>query len=130
MTKIYVFTQPQNSAAFRLPVNGGKMEVGYTFKDGNVLMNKKATCVLANKFYQDLLESSTLYKTGVVKLLRVVKDDKDSETATEKKVQVKEVNTAGEAIDWIASEFGATVKTAKQAKELAEKNGYNLIINK
>lgn len=129
MTKIYILTQPKNSATFTLLANNGKMSIRYTFRDGNVLMNIKARCTLHNKFYQSVLENCELFKAGVIKIERVIKDE---EPEVEEKVEsglqpVKGITTVGEAVDWVATTLGISVKTAKQAKNAAAKNGYDLV---
>ena len=74
-TKIYKLIQKKNIAIFDLPVNGGKMTVTYTFKDGNQFMpNMPARCTLRDEFYQNLLENTPLFKNGVIKLERTIED--------------------------------------------------------
>lgn len=125
-TKIYKLNSGKNSATFRLYANNGKMEVGYTFKDGNQLMRQPARCALSNKFYQDLLESSELFKRGAISVERVIKEE--TEAAPAKKAQLKAiegVNTAREAIDFVLNTWAVKVTTGKQAKEFANKQGYD-----
>jgi site-specific recombinase XerD len=88
-TKIYKLTQKKNVAIFDIPANDGKMMVTFTFKDGNQFMpNMPARCMLRNKFYQDLLERSDLFKRGVVVLERTINDEEKTEPVeTPKKKQ-------------------------------------------
>jgi len=125
-TKIYKLNQPKNSAVFPLYANNGKMKVEYVFKDGNQLMRQPARCTLRNKFYQDLLESSVLFKTRAISLERTIKDDEPEEP---KKVEannpniVESVKTAEDAVEYVANEWGERVKNGKQAKSYAKRKG-------
>ena len=125
-TKIYKLNQKKNVAIFDLPVNGGKMTVTYTFKDGNQFMpNMPARCTLRDEFYQNLLEESDLFKRGIIKLERVL-DENAKETKKKdepKKQQVEEVTTPDSAIEYVFNTWGIVVKTGKQALKIATQKG-------
>lgn len=122
-TKIYKLNQNKNSATFPLYANKGKLRADYTFKDGNQLMRQPARCVLHNEFYQDLLESSDLFKTGVISLERVIKDDASNQPAPVKKEQVEDVVSPEQAIEFLYNRWGIVVKSGKQAVKIASQKG-------
>lgn len=123
-TKIYKLNQKKNSAIFNLSANDGKMQVTYTFKDGNQFMpNMPARCMLRNEFYQDLLESSDLFKRGVIKLDRIIDDNPKEETKTVKKQQVEEITSPDQAIEYVFNTWGIVVKSGKQAVKIASQKG-------
>ena len=123
-TKIYKLNQKKNSAIFNLSANDGKMQVTYTFKDGNQFMpNMPARCMLRNEFYQDLLESSDLFKRGVVKLERIIDETPKEEVVTAKKQQVEEITSPDQAIEYVFNTWGIVVKSGKQAVKIASQKG-------
>jgi hypothetical protein len=123
-TKIYKLNQKKNSAIFNLTANDGKMTVTYTFKDGNQFMpNMPARCMLRNEFYQDLLESSDLFKRGVVKLERVIEDNPKEEPKKVQKQQVEEITSPDQAIEYVFNTWGIVVKSGKQAVKIASQKG-------
>ena len=123
-TKIYKLNQKKNSAIFNLTANDGKMTVTYTFKDGNQFMpNMPARCMLRNEFYQDLLESSDLFKRGVVKLERVIEDNPKEEPKKVQKQQVEEITSPDQAIEYVFNTWGIVVKSGKQAVKIANQKG-------
>ena len=123
-TKIYKLNQKKNSAIFNLTANDGKMIVTYTFKDGNQFMpNMPARCMLRNEFYQDLLESSDLFKRGVIKLDRIIEDSPKEETKTVQKQQVEEITSPDQAIEYVFNTWGIVVKSGKQAVKIASQKG-------
>ena len=124
-TKIYKLIQKKNIAIFDLPVNGGKMTVTYTFKDGNQFMpNMPARCTLRDEFYQNLLEDSDLFKRGIVKLERVIEDGKKA-TVKEgpKKEQNEDITSPDQAIEYVFNTWGIVVKNGKQAAKIASQKG-------
>ena len=124
-TKIYKLNQKKNSAIFNLSANDGKMQVTYTFKDGNQFMpNMPARCMLRNEFYQDLLESSDLFKRGVIKLERTVEEGGETKPRpAEKKQKVDDVTSPEQAIEYVFNTWGIVVKSGKQAVKIASQKG-------
>ena len=125
-TKIYKLDQKKNVAIFDVPANDGKMTVTFTFKDGNQFMpNMPARCTLRNEFCQNLLESTQMFKSGVIKLERVL-DENAKETKKKdepKKQQVEEVTSPELAIEYVFNTWGIVVKTGKQALKIASQKG-------
>lgn len=123
-TKIYKLNQKKNSAIFNLTANDGKMQVTYTFKDGNQFMpNMPARCMLRNEFYQDLLESSELFKRGVVSLERIIDESPATEATATRKQQVEEITSPDQAIEYVFNNWGIVVKSGKQAVKIASQKG-------
>lgn len=124
-TKIYKLNQKKNVAIFDIPANDGKMMVTFTFKDGNQFMpNMPARCMLRNEFYQNLLESSDLYKRGVIVLERTIDDEaKSVEPKKQKKQEVEEVTSPEQAIEYVFNTWGVVVKSGKQAIKIASQKG-------
>jgi hypothetical protein len=124
-TKIYNLNQKKNSAIFNLSANDGKMQVTYTFKDGNQFMpNMPARCMLRNEFYQDLLEDSDLFKRGVIILERTIEDNpKATADNTPQKKQVEEITSPDQAIEYVFNTWGIVVKSGKQAVKIASQKG-------
>ena len=124
-TKIYKLNQSLNSAEFPLYTNQGKMKINYVFKDGNQLMRQPARCTLTNEFYQNLLESSDLFRRGVVKLERVIDENAKGtkKDETPKKNQVDEVTSPEQAISYVFNTWGIVVKNGKQAVKIASQKG-------
>ena len=138
MLKVYQLNQKRNNSAFILYGKGGNA-VQYMFKGGNVVTSTPATFITSNEYYQNLLEESELFKKGVVKLDPKCAMEEAQLKAMEAKAkaeweaklaameQVEDVKTVAQAIAFVAERFGEVAKTAKQAKEIAEKNGVNLV---
>lgn len=124
-TKIYKLIQSKNSAEFPLYANNGKMKVNYVFKDGNQLMRQPARCTLSNEFYQNLLENCDLFKSGVIKLERMIEDKpkKGKKAETEEKQQVDTVTSPEQAIEYVFNTWGIVVKNGKQAVKIASQKG-------
>ena len=114
--------QSKNSAEFPLYTNSGKIKVTYLFKDGNQLMRQPARCTLRGTFYQNLLESSDLFKRGVIKLERIIDDNKKKSSkkpAEPQKEQVESVTSPEQAIEYVFNTWGIVVKSGKQAVKIA-----------
>lgn len=124
-TKIYKLNQKKNVAIFDIPANDGKMMVTFTFKDGNQFMpNMPARCTLRSEFYQNLLENTTLFKNGVIKLERVIDDKPEKVTQKEpEKTIVEEIVSPEQAIEYVFNTWGIAVKNGKQAVKIANQKG-------
>lgn len=92
MIKIYRLKQIRNSVSHVLEGAGGNT-VRYNFTGGNVIAEKCPEISLKGKYYQDLLESSELFKNGTVALVREIKTSDDVEEIAQKP-EPKNVNTA------------------------------------
>lgn len=92
MIKIYRLKETLNNSHHTL-VGAGGNKVRYEFTGGNVIAGTCPELSLKGKYYQDLLESSELFKSGTVVLLREIKTSDDKEE-TVPKPEPKNVNTA------------------------------------
>lgn len=125
MTKVYILNQEKNNAVFILYGKGGNA-ARYTFKDGNVNFRQPAKLILKNEYYQNLLENSELFKKNIVKLDPTFNSTPKEEV---KKVltPIKDVKSVAQAVEYCAEHFGEVVKSSKQAKACAEKNGFDFV---
>ena len=125
-TKIYKLNQKKNVAIFDIPVNNGKMMVTFTFKDANQFMaNMPARCTLRGEFYQNLLESTAMFKSGVIKLERVIDDSPKKKVADDEpqKQQIDSITSPDQAIEYVFNTWGIVVKNGKQAAKIASQKG-------
>lgn len=111
-----------NNYSFVLKGKSGN-SLRYIFERGSVVTNTPARLTLKTQYAQELLEESELFKTGMVILERI---DNDGQKKEEPKVEYKNedsIKTVTQAVDYVAETWGEVVKTAKQAKEYAQKHG-------
>lgn len=125
MTKVYKLNMERNNATFILYGKGGNA-VRYTFKDGNINSRQPARLSLTNEYYQQLLEDSEVFKKNIVAIDPTYKPAPKEEV---KKVltPVKDVKSVAQAVEYCAEHFGEVVKSSKQAKACAEKNGFDFV---
>lgn len=76
MIKIYRLKQVRNNVSHVL-VGAGGNKVRYEFAGGNVIAGTCPEISLKGKYYQDLLESSKLFTSGTVVLVREIKTSDD-----------------------------------------------------
>lgn len=119
--KIYKLNMRQNQASFVLTGKSGN-QVRYNFTQGNAAVNYPATCTLTDLYCQQLLEQSELFKRGVVRLEKTY-DEEPAKVAEPELVAVDSVKSVADAVEYVANTWGEVVKTARQAKEAAEKHG-------
>ena len=111
-----------NNYSFVLKGKSGN-SLRYIFERGSVVTNTPARLTLKTQYAQELLEESELFKTGMVILERI---DNDGQKKEEPKVEYRNedsIKTVTQAVDYVAETWGEVVKTAKQAKEYAQKHG-------
>ena len=122
MVKTYRIAKIMNNYSFVLKGKSGN-SLRYIFERGSVVTNTPARLTLKTQYAQELLEDSELFKTGMVILERI---DNDGQKKEEPKVEYKNedsIKTVTQAVDYVAETWGDVVKTAKQAKEYAQKHG-------
>lgn len=76
MIKTYVYTKPMNNVSHVITGQGGNT-VRFNFVGGNVITKKLAEITLHGSYYQDLLESSDIFKKGLVRLVRKIPEPSD-----------------------------------------------------
>lgn len=128
MIKTYQLRQNKNNVSHILTAPGGNT-MRYNFTNGNVIMGKYPSLTLRNKYAQDLLESSDLFKTHRVVLLRAEKEASDAVTANAPKKEtsetervVNEVTSTLDLIDWVANNLGVATKSKTEALKVAAKH--------
>lgn len=92
MIKIYRLKQVRNNVSHVL-VGAGGNKVRYEFTGGNVIAGTCPEISLKGKYYQDLLESSKLFTSGTVVLVREIKTSDDMKENVPK-LEPKNMNTA------------------------------------
>lgn len=119
MIKTYRYNENRNSVSHILQGKNG-MTVRYNFERGNVVTKRKPELILKNKFAQDLLENSTLFKQKVVTLIRseaepsdVIDETPKEETKEDKKVISEEsVRTNADLVNFVNQVDNRTEKNA------------------
>ena len=92
-TKIYG-VDGKREAVMMIPLGNGRNEMQVTFKRGNDLRGanyRPATYACANEIEQLMIESSSLFQTGVIRLIKVIGT---SEPAAENKKKDKRAGRA------------------------------------
>lgn len=121
MRKIYkIADKPRNYASFYLVNNG--VRIKYNFTGGNVIANVAPTFTTENKYYQDVLEGSDLFKNKIVKLFKTVKTEEKEPAIVTTPDPIEDVKTISDAIDYIADKYGKKLTGAAQVKAFAKDN--------
>lgn len=94
MIKTYRYNKLQNNAYHVLVGKSGNT-VRYNFANGNVLHRRYPELTLRNKYAQDLLEESDIFKNGLVSLTQSIKEASDEE---EVKVEQKTAKVSDNAV--------------------------------
>lgn len=123
MVKTYRIAKIMNNYSFVLQGKSGN-SLRYIFERGSVVTNTPARLTLKTQYAQDLLEDSEIFKSGQVILERIDKEDEPIQGAPKVEYKNEEsIKTVTQAVDYVAETWGEAVKTAKQAKEYAQKHG-------
>lgn len=132
MIKVYRYNANRNSVSHILQGKNG-VTVRYNFERGNVITKQKPEIILKNEYAQNLLESSNLFKQGLVKLIRSEEtlEDKLKKAAEEDKKGPIEVASVVSDEDLIAfvneedkREGPRQFKTLTSALEWATKHNF------
>lgn len=132
MIKVYRYNANRNSVSHILQGKNG-VTVRYNFERGNVITKQKPEIILKNEYAQNLLESSDLFKQGLVKLIRSEEtlEDKLKKAAEEDKKEPIEVASVVSDEDLIAfvneedkREGPRQFKTLASALEWATKHNF------
>lgn len=132
MIKVYRYNANRNSVSHILQGKNG-VTVRYNFERGNVITKQKPEIILKNEYAQNLLESSDLFKQGLVKLIRSEEtpEDKLKKAAEEVKKGPIEVASVVSDEDLIAfvneedkREGSRQFKTLASALEWATKHNF------
>lgn len=132
MIKVYRYNANRNSVSHILQGKNG-VTVRYNFERGNVITKQKPEIILKNEYAQNLLESSDLFKQGLVKLIRSEEtlEDKLKKSSEENKKGPIEVASVVSDEDLIAfvneedkREGSRQFKTLASALEWATKHNF------
>jgi hypothetical protein len=129
MIKIYRLKQALNNGHHVL-VGAGGNKVHYEFTGGNVIAGTCPELSLKGKYFQDLLESSKLFKSGTVVLVREIEtsDDIDPvptpEPTPKKQVDsVDSVTTPDELLVYVNTNYSKNFTSPAKALAFAAKEG-------
>ncbi len=148
MIKTYRARVNRNNVSYLLYGKQGN-EVRFNFTNGNVVTNKYPSLTLKGRYYQELLEDSTLFQTHVVIMEREQEEypgekaEREAETtgvsgeaettnaeerteASPKQVQIEKVpgiRTSDEVIAYVNERYGKECKTLATAMKHASKDG-------
>lgn len=134
MIKVYRYNDNRNSVSHILQGKNG-VTVRYNFERGNVITKQKPELVLKNEYAQNLLESSELFKSGTVTLIRserTAEDDEKDKLAlqdtpeptptpvnTDNVITVPEVRSADELIAYVNEHYDKSFRTVTNALDFA-----------
>ncbi len=133
MINTYVYSQPMNNISHVITGQGGNT-VRFNFTNGNVITKKLPELTLRGKYYQDLLESSSLFKNGLVRKVLSVEESSDKKETNNKEEgknnvngmeEILSVTTTDEIIAYVNERFGKDCRTLATAMKHASAN--NLI---
>lgn len=133
MINTYVYSQPMNNISHVITGQGGNT-VRFNFTNGNVITKKLPELTLRGKYYQDLLESSSLFKNGLVRKVLSVEESSDKKETNNKEEgknnvngmeEILSVTTTDEVIAYVNERFGKDCRTLATAMKHASAN--NLI---
>lgn len=140
MIKVYRYNADRNSASHIIQGKNG-VTVRYNFERGNVVTQRKPEVVLKNKYAQDLLENSELFKGGMITLVRserTPEDDLEGQMAAKAaepapvesgEKTIEEVTNDTELLDFVNKTDGRNERTSFRtpinALKWASENGYS-----
>lgn len=130
MIKTYRYNANRNTVSHILQGKNG-VTVRYNFERGNVITKQKPEIILKNKYAQDLLENSELFKQGLVTLVSSIAEQSDviepePVNTTKKEIQTEEVkgiHTTDEVIAYVNERFDKDFRTLAKAMNHASKAG-------
>ena len=138
MIKVYRYNENRNSVSHILQGKNG-VTVRYNFERGNVITKQKPELVLKNEYAQHLLESSLLFKSNVVTLVRSERTPEDDEKdrleaennqptpaepdaptpVPQNVISVPEVRSDDELIAYVNEHYDKSFRTVKNAMDFA-----------
>jgi len=129
MIKTYRYNANRNTVSHILQGKNG-VTVRYNFERGNVITKQKPEIILRTKYAQDLLESSDLFKQGLVSLVSSIAEpsdviDEEPKPTVQKKAseteEVHGIRTTDEVIAYVNERFDKDCKTLATAMKHASK---------
>lgn len=102
MIKTYRYNADRNTVSHILQGKGGNT-VRYNFERGNIITKRKPEAILKDKYSQELLESSELFKKGVVTLIRTERTPEDDIEEQKQQEPTPVANAGQKVIDSVRS---------------------------
>ena len=132
MIKTYKLTTPLRSNSFVLRGKSNN-SLRYNFSGGDPLTGKAATLMLRSQYAQDLLESSDLFKSGYVVLVRTDQGGESVKTQERPVAKIEDITPSEQLIEFVAEKLEKMYQRPEAALEYAKKNGFefpNLVLKK
>ena len=122
MIKTYVLTTPARNSSIVLR---GKTNnsLRYNFTGGDPLTGKSASIMLRSQYAQDLLESSELFASGYVRLVRTDEGGETPVVEPEKTI-VEEVKSPEQLIEFVAEKLEKVYQRPEAALNFAKGKGF------
>ena len=122
MIKTYVLTTPARNSSIVLR---GKTNnsLRYNFTGGDPLTGKSASIMLRSQYAQELLESSELFASGYVRLVRTDEGGETPVVEPEKTI-VEEVKSPEQLIEFVATTLEKVYQRPEAALNYAKNKGY------
>lgn len=124
MIKIYRYNQLRNTVKLDIISKGG-VRGTLVFDEGNVLAKDFPTVTVKTEFWQEVIEGSKLFKSGLIKLVQTI-DDGESVVQESHEGEFKEepdITTPQQAIEYVANNFGERAMNRNMAVGIAKKHG-------
>lgn len=124
MIKIYRYNQLRNTVKLDIISKGG-VRGTLVFDEGNVLAKDFPTVTVKTEFWQEVIEGSKLFKSGLIKLVQTI-DDGESVVQESQEGEFKEepdITTPQQAIEYVANNFGERAMNRNMAVGIAKKHG-------
>lgn len=125
MIKIYRYNQLRNTVKLDIISKGG-VRGTLVFDEGNVLAKDFPTVTVKTEFWQEVIEGSKLFKSGLIKLVQTIKDDGEDTAQDSQESEFKEepdITTPQQAIEYVANNFGERAMNRNMAVGIAKKHG-------
>lgn len=123
MIKTYQLTTPARNSSIVLRGKTGN-SLRYNFANGDPLTGKPATIMLRSQYSQDLLESSDLFRDGLVKLVRAEEGGEKVKEVKKQTFVVEDVTSPEQLIEYVANNLEKVYQRPDAALEFAKKNGF------
>lgn len=122
MIKTYVLTTPARNSSIVLR---GKTNnsLRYNFTGGDPLTGKSASIMLRSQYAQELLESSELFASGYVRLVRTDEGGETPVVEPEKTI-VEEVKSPEQLIEFVAEKLEKVYQRPEAALNFAKGKGF------
>lgn len=123
MIKIYRYNEYKNTVKINIP--SGRTYGTLILDQGNAATKECPTARVSTPFWQQAIENTQLFKSGIIKCVQTIKDssDEDLPKAIGDRTPIPSVDSLDKAVDYLASHYGIAVKTRLQAFKEAKRVG-------